>query len=158
MMLVNGAPVADVSVWKQTVAVTPNTNYAFATWVQALWPPNPAQLKFSINGRDLGNLITATLPTCIWTRFYATWNSGSNTSATIAIVNKNTAIQGNDFALDDISFSAVTIKRDSVKITVEKPVVTTISDTSICDGTSLQINTTGASTYGHRQQVCLIHC
>ncbi len=147
MMMVNGAPTPNVNVWKQTIAVTPNTNYAFSTWIQALWPPNPAQLQFSINGKDVGQLITAPLPTCTWTQFYTTWNSGSNTTAVISIVNKNTQIQGNDFALDDISFAPVFIKRDSVVIKVEKPLVKVNADTIICTGGSVQLNAVGAQTY-----------
>ena len=144
----NGSPVADIKVWTQTINVTPNTNYAFSTWIQALWHPNPAKLQFFINGQTIGNLITASLPVCNWTQFYTTWNSGNSTTATIAIVNKNTEIQGNDFALDDISFAPVTIKRDSIVITVEKPpVVHTNNDTLICEGSVVQLNTTGADTY-----------
>ena len=147
MLLVNGAPIGDVSVWNQTVTVTPNTNYAFATWVQALFPPNPAQLSFSINGGDVGTLITASLPTCTWSRFYTTWNSGNNTNASISIINKNTLVQGNDFALDDISFSPVLIKRDSVIISVDKPVVKTNNDTLVCAGNKVQLLASGAATY-----------
>ena len=147
MMLINGSPVADVNVWRQTVTVAPNTNYAFSTWVQALWPPNPAQLKFSINGNDVGALITASLPTCTWTQFYTTWNSGTATSADISIVNKNIAVIGNDFALDDIVFAPVIIKRDSVKITVDTPLVKTTDDLSACEGVQVQLTTTGASVY-----------
>ena len=147
MMLVNGAPVPDVNVWKQTVAVTPNTNYAFSTWIQALYPPNPAQLSFSINGSDIGNLITASLPTCTWTQFFTTWNSGNNTSATISIVNKNTFVQGNDFALDDISFAPVLVERDSVKINVDTPFIKSNNDSSVCLGSKIQLNTSGALSY-----------
>lgn len=147
MMLVNGSPVADVKVWTQTIPVVPNTNYAFSTWIQALWPPNPAQLQFSINNNTIGSLITAQLPTCNWSEFYVTWNSGNATSATISIVNKNTLITGNDFALDDISFAPIIIARDSVKITVDSPRINTNTDTSICKGSSLQFNTSGGSSY-----------
>ncbi len=147
MLLVNGSPVANVNVWRQTVAVTPNTNYAFSSWIQALYPPNPAQLSFSINGSDIGTLITASLPTCTWSQFYTTWNSGSNTTATISIVNKNTIVQGNDFALDDISFAPVVIKRDSIKITIDTPIVKTITDTSVCRNTPVQLTSIGAVTY-----------
>jgi gliding motility-associated-like protein len=147
MMLVNGSPTPDVHVWRQTVTVTPNTNYAFSTWIQALWDPNPAQLQFSINGNTIGNTITASLPTCTWKQFYATWNSGNTTTAVISIVNKNTIVQGNDFALDDIAFSPILVKRDSVRITVERPLVRTSNDTTICIGTSAQLNTTGAASY-----------
>jgi gliding motility-associated-like protein len=147
MMMVNGSPTIGAKVWQQTVAVAPNTNYAFSTWIQSVSAPNPAQLQFSINGKTVGNTITASLPTCTWTRFYTTWNSGNNTSADISIVNNNTIAAGNDFALDDISFAPVFIKRDSVKITVERPVVTTNNDTTICIGGSVQLNATGAQSY-----------
>jgi gliding motility-associated-like protein len=147
MLLVNGAPVADVNVWKQTIAVTPNTNYAFSTWIQALWPPNPAQLQFSINGKAVGTTITATLPTCTWTQFYTTWNSGNNSSAVISIVNKNIQVQGNDFALDDISFAPVTIMKDSIAVNLDHPTVTASNDTTMCNGSSVQLHASGGSTY-----------
>ena len=147
MMLINGAPEPDIEIWKQTVTVTPNTNYAFSAWIQALYPPNPAQLQFSINGRDIGNLITAGLPTCTWTQFYTTWNSGADTSSVISIINKNIQVHGNDFALDDISFAAVFIKRDSVKINVNTPFIQSINDSTICSGSQIQMNTSGAANY-----------
>ncbi len=148
MMLVNGSPVADVEVWEQTVAVTPNTNYVFSTWVQALWAANPAQLQFSINGSELGVPIIASLPVCNWTQFYTTWNSGSATSAVISIVNKNTTVSGNDFALDDISFAPVFIQRDSLRVTVDTAFVNiSNNDTTICSGASVQLSSSGAMQY-----------
>ncbi|MGF2411356.1 MAG: gliding motility-associated C-terminal domain-containing protein [Ferruginibacter sp.] len=147
MLLVNGSPAPNVVVWSQAVSVIPNTNYAFSTWIQALYPPNPAQLSFSINGLSIGSLITASLPTCNWTQFYTTWNSGNNSSASISIVNKNTIVLGNDFALDDISFSPVSIKKDSVKINIDTPVVSTIADVIQCSGIPTQLTATGASVY-----------
>ncbi|MEJ7736660.1 MAG: gliding motility-associated C-terminal domain-containing protein [Chitinophagaceae bacterium] len=108
---------------------------------------NPAQLGFSINGKDIGNVITASLPVCTWTQFYTTWNSGNNNTATISMVNKNIQVQGNDFALDDISFAPVIYRRDSVIIKVERPVIKTNNDTVICNGSSVQLNTTGAANY-----------
>lgn len=147
MMMVNGSPAPDVEVWKTTVPVVANTNYAFSTWICSISVPNPAQLAFSINGNSIGNLITASLPPCNWVQFYTTWNSGSAVSATIAIINKNTIANGNDFALDDISFSGLSIKHDSVKITVDHPIVITNNNTTICEGNNVQLNTTGASAY-----------
>ncbi len=147
MMLVNGSATADLEVWKTTVTVTPNTNYSFSTWISSISNPNPAQLAFSINGNSLGSLINASVPPCNWKQFYTTWNSGNATSATISIINKNTIFFGNDFALDDISFSPVYIKRDSIKITVDTPVINTNPDLAVCEGTQTQLATTGASTY-----------
>jgi gliding motility-associated-like protein len=56
-------------------------------------------------------------------------------------------LQGNDFALDDISFAPVFIFRDSVIIDVEKPVVRTNNDTIVCTNSPVQLNATGGSQY-----------
>jgi len=147
MMIVNGSAVLNMVVWKQTINVTPHTNYAFATWIMSAISTNPAQLQFSINDKNLSGMISAPGTTCNWTQFYTTWNSGNSTTATIAIVNQNLQAAGNDFALDDISFAEVLIKRDSVKITVEKPVVTASNDTTICIGSEALLKATGAVDY-----------
>jgi gliding motility-associated-like protein len=127
MMLVNGSPVAGARVWTQTIAVTPNTNYAFSTWLQSLYPQNPASLQFAINNFNLGNTISASGVACQWNQFSSVWNSGSNTTATITIVNNNTIAAGNDFALDDIFFGTVTTKTDSFKVLI----------TGFCDSINL---------------------
>lgn len=147
MLLVNGSSVPDLEVWKTTVTVSPNTNYVFSTWISSISNPNPAQLAFSINGVAIGSLITASVPPCNWNQFYTTWNSGNSTVATISIINKNTVAFGNDFALDDISFAPIIISRDSVKITVDTPLINTSSDSAICSGSSIQINSSGALNY-----------
>lgn len=148
MMMVNGAVQTNINVWKQTIPVLPNTNYAFSTWVQSVYPQNPAQLQFSINGILVGDLFNADNSTCIWNEFYSTWNSGNSTSATISIVNMNSIREGNDFALDDISFSEYVLKQDSIRVTViDLPVFNAGNDTSICKGSSVQLNATGAFAY-----------
>ena len=147
MMVVNGSPVLNMVVWQQTITVTPNTNYAFSTWIASAISTNPALLQFSINGLTLGSLISAPATTCNWTQFYATWNSGNNTTATISIVNQNLQFTGNDFALDDISFGEVLIKRDMIRVNVETPVVTASADATICPGDNIQLNATGAAEY-----------
>ncbi|WP_462252093.1 PKD domain-containing protein [Ferruginibacter sp.] len=147
MMLVNGATTPGTIVWRETVNVTANTNYNFACWVQSIYFAEPAQLQFSINNILIGSVFSPGSTTCNWQRFFSNWNSGSNTTAIISIVNLNTVAGGNDFALDDISFAPVSIKRDSVKITVDTPVVNTIADVSVCAGVPVQLNATGASTY-----------
>jgi gliding motility-associated-like protein len=147
MMMVNGSGTLNSIVWQQTITVTPNTNYAFSTWLQAVHPTSPAQLQFSINGQPLGNTINASATPCSWNQFYTTWNSGNNTTAVISVVNRNTGVAGNDFALDDISFAPVFIQRDSVRITVDKPVINASKDTAFCPGTSFQLNATGAASY-----------
>ena len=149
MLLINGASVQNAKIWMQTISVTPNSNYAFSTWIQSLHATNPAILKFSINGNIIGNNITAGGIVCQWSKFFATWNSGNSTTAIISIINNNTVSVGNDFALDDISFNQVIMKQDSVKITVNPPptIIGSGLPNSICQSDSSQLNASGASSF-----------
>ncbi|HWB26411.1 MAG TPA: LamG-like jellyroll fold domain-containing protein [Chitinophagaceae bacterium] len=139
MMLINGNPQPDLKVWSETITVMPNTNYAFSAWVQPIYGVNPAALQFYINGKTIGNIFNAELPTCNWKQFFVTWNSGDTDKADISIINKNIQVLGNDFALDDISFAAVSIKYDSVNINVDSVAVNIAPDTAICAGTTVQL-------------------
>jgi gliding motility-associated-like protein len=145
MMMVNGATIPDAVVWNQSVNITPNTNYVFSTWVSSLTAASPAQLSFSINGIPIGNLIMASQPPCSWTQFNISWNSGNYTTASLSIVDKNIAAAGNDFIIDQISFAPVSIKRDSVKITVDKPVITVGGTNLFCQGLTGQIIASGSA-------------
>lgn len=147
MLIVNGSIEPNVNVWSQTINIQPNTSYAFSIWLQTLSPGSPEQLQFSINDKPLDDIFQASANTCEWKQFYTIWNSGNSTTAVISIVNMNQVASGNDFTLDDISFAPVSIKKDSVVITVEKPLVRTNRDTTVCIGSLVPLNTTGAASY-----------
>ncbi len=102
MMAVNGAGVAGVVVWQQVVTVTPATIYDFSAWLSSWTSASPATMNFTVNGSTIGSL--AANGVTQWVEFVSTWNSGGSTTATIRIVNTNTAELGNDFALDDLYF------------------------------------------------------
>lgn len=148
MMMVNGSSISGAKVWSQTVSVLPNTNYSFSVWIQSLAALNPARLKFSINNNVLGDDIIAGNTACEWKQYYTVWNSGNATSAIITIVNNNTISDGNDFAIDDISFSKVDFNYDSVIINVaSRPNVKVGNDMSVCEGQSVQLGASGATVY-----------
>jgi hypothetical protein len=111
MMAVNGATTAGLAVWSQSVAVTTNTDYAFSAWVASWWHDSPAELQFLINGNPVG-IFNASSTTGDWQEFSTTWNSGSDTTATVEIVDLNTDSGGNDFTLDDLSLRAELIHVD----------------------------------------------
>ncbi len=148
MLLVNGSPALNKKIWCETInGLKPNTNYSFAAWVQSLSLENFAQLQFYINGNIIGTTFTASSTACLWKQFFAEWNSGTNTTANICIVNKNTLTAGNDFGLDDISFTEQLIKQDTVKITISTATVNAGKDSAICPGASVQLNASGATKY-----------
>src|ERR1035437_9943769 len=116
-MIINGFPNGNPQpiVWQETITVVPNTNYYFAAWAKSLNDVGPfANLQFNINGTQLG-VPTGALPAGVdnnvgpytWIRFYGTWNSGANTSAILSITDLQSALNGNDFGLDDISFGTL---------------------------------------------------
>jgi hypothetical protein len=142
MLLINGATAANVPVYCQTVTIQPNTNYAFSTWLVSFTVP-VSQLQFSINGVLVGSIFSGSSTLCDWRRFYYVWNSGNSSTATICIVNQNTSASGNDFGLDDISFSELCSSTDSVTITVN-PVSSSSTQVSVCPNT-LPYSWNGAS-------------
>ena len=117
MLVLNGAPNFQ-DVWCQTITVLPNSYYNFEAWVASVISSSPAQLQFSINGTNIGNIFNATSSTCVWEQFNAIWFSGATTNAEICIVNLNTQPSGNDFAIDDIAFYELCPSTDEVTITL----------------------------------------
>jgi hypothetical protein len=90
-----------------------NTDYYFSGWVASAFPASPVQLQVAVDGSQVaGHIIlgdfTASSTAGVWQQFYFTWNSGLNTGAQLSIIDLNTArVDGNDFALDDLSFETV---------------------------------------------------
>lgn len=147
MMVINGAGTPNTSIWCQTIPVIPNTNYAFSTWLTTVVVSSPAVLQFSINGVILAQPFTAPSTNCTWQQFYEVWNSGSATVAEICIVNQNTSMSGNDFALDDISFKRFCLATDSVTVFIQQVNADAGSDTSVCIGDTVFLNASGGVKY-----------
>ena len=148
MMMVNGSPAAGVNVWTQKVDVQPNTDFEICSWIQSIASSNAAVLQFFINGVPLGNAVTAGA-SCTWQQLQRTWHSDSSTEAILSLVNQNTLLWGNDFALDDISFIPITLLRDSVTISVHSnPRVSAGKAHDIdCSRPTTELHVSGASSY-----------
>ena len=80
--------------------------------------PSPAELHFTINGVQIGSDITLSDQDGQWSQFSASWNSGTSSVATITLVDLNTVAIGNDFALDDVSFSGPAVVPEPSTFTV----------------------------------------
>ena len=119
-MMVNGFSGLDNPskiVWKQTVTVTPNTDYEFSCFVanlnQSIYGQIfPAKLQLKINGQNVGAQYN--LPSDNnWHEWpiVPVWNSGSYTQAIVEIHDNYTGLEnlGDDFALDDLSFTPIVV-------------------------------------------------
>ncbi len=108
MLVLNGSTSSDVTVWEQSVAVAPGTDYVLSYWVSSWYATAPAQLESFINGVSLGTAI-APATTGQWVQVSYAWNAGTDSLATIRLVDNALAYSGNDFAIDDISFTGQTV-------------------------------------------------
>ena len=147
MLIARNNALTNDTVWLQTVTVIPNTTYQFSTYVQSLQIPSSINLELVINGNAVVENISPA-GSCTWQQHAVLWNSGNTSSVTLAIQNKSNNSGIDDyFAIDDIKFSPWSIKKDTVRITVDTPVISTRADTSICESVTVELNTSGAATY-----------
>lgn len=145
MMVINGASTANVTVWTENISVTANTTYIFSVWLASANSESPGQLNFSINGTQLGSTFQLSSTTGLWQNFTTTWSSGSSTTASIGLVNQNTASVGNDFAMDDVVFAPITVKTINVTLNAT-PVLSVTSTVSACSGYDLTTAISGYDT------------
>ena len=109
MLIANGHPEADQRVWEQTTPVFSNAFYVLTYYLSSCVPDNnPASIQCSVNGAPLGSVGAPPTPGT-WTEVSYFWSSGTNGSATIALLDMETALGGNDFVIDDISFCCIKI-------------------------------------------------
>jgi large repetitive protein len=119
MMVADGSTfnLGNDRVWCQTIPVKTGQNYTFSYWVQSLTSNNLANLEVTINGVSVGTAL-APAATCTWQQRTYVWNSGASTTAQICIYDRVTQTSGNDFALDDLSFTTSVTCNLSASVTV----------------------------------------
>jgi chitodextrinase len=110
MMIVNGATSGGEKVWESDspIGVKKNTQYVFSYWLASTYHTNLAAIKCKINGVNVGKESAPATPG-EWKQVSYVWNSGNEKTATIRLVDTVKEAGGNDFAIDDIVFSAVPI-------------------------------------------------
>ncbi|HYV92290.1 MAG TPA: T9SS type A sorting domain-containing protein [Chitinophagales bacterium] len=98
------------SMWSESVAVQPNTNYTFSLWILNTYSNTnvitPIQVK--INNVNVGSPINSPAPYVYytWIQGSVTWNSGSATTANISLHDISGVNYANNVGLDDISFKS----------------------------------------------------
>jgi len=110
-MVFNGSGALPIA-WQQNVDVVAGTTYYFSAYALSVNNVSPfAQLQFNINGSQLGTVAvlgagaTAVAGPFNWVRFFGQYVATTTGSIVISIVDLETSLSGNDFAIDDVSFS-----------------------------------------------------
>ncbi len=136
-MIVNGHTQSNKLVWGMTLNVQAHSYYDFTLWMTNLSPGGGTlgymrpKLKIKINNVVVVNEYD--MPVVYSNRGYwnqmpvVSWYSGNNTTARIEIFDTCTTDNGNDFGLDDLSF---TYQYTNVVNAVDDP-VTTCFETSV---------------------------
>ncbi len=127
MLVADGSITGTDKIWYTPIAipVLPGKNYTFSYFLAAVVSGGPAKLEVLINGVSINPIATAgTISTtpglpCFWAEHSYIWNSGTNTTATISIIDRET-VGNNDFAIDDLYFreTPTCLYQKSVAITV----------------------------------------
>lgn len=106
MLIVNGAPAENQTVWSETLNLDPNTEYVFSIWAANVYPTSPPALTFSVGNHQVGPAFSVP-GLAEWTLFQFDFLSAQGGQSVLSIVDTNTVRFGNDFALDDISLKPV---------------------------------------------------
>jgi gliding motility-associated-like protein len=130
MLVADGSTSGTARVWysQMPITVLPGKNYTFSYFLTSVVNGGPAKIEVLINNSAVGALATAPSSSCLWEEHSYVWNSGTNTTAVITLIDRETLLNNNDFAIDDLYFreSPTCNYQKSVTITVNPNVAPTV--------------------------------
>lgn len=124
----DAATTAGSYIWEQTVNVVAGKTYEFSAWVanidtNAVTNPsgNPLpQANIFINGNPLFTpYIPISSTTCLWQKISQTWTATTTGPISLRVDEISKVNNGNDFAIDDITFGTPGTQTDTVSVTVQ---------------------------------------
>ena len=129
----NGSTTANLVVWQQPVAFPPGAQVTMNYWILTLATP-ASSIRTKVNGVQVGQVLSAPLTVGVWTQHTQTFTAGTGPTTLIALESVFTASAGNDFSLDDISFTYTCQDSDTLNV-IGKPrpnFSVTLTDTTGC--------------------------
>jgi len=142
MMVVDGDTASGSVIFEDTVLVEAGRKYIFSVWMSSIHIDyeNPPYLQFTIEDEMLGFIDADSIPR--WKQFYTIWKANTSGKVAVRIENRNTLWNGNDFALDDIQFSEISLElRDTVHIKVDQAFELALGDDEdICPTDSILLD------------------
>lgn len=136
-MVING-DYPGALIFSQTLIVKPNTYYVFSTWVanqDKLLSDVPPKFKLNItgissSGQDIiythsSNEIPTSNKIASWIQIGSIFNSKGYTNVKVDFISMGPAANGNDYAIDDIFLSEVTINPNIVQTSKNVENITT---------------------------------
>jgi hypothetical protein len=106
MMIFNGATAANQTLWQQDVTVSTGNTYRLEFYARSAYPDSPATISITATVNALSTTFNLPANTNGWVHFSMDFTANVDPT-TIRLVDTNLAAGGNDFAIDDISLTAV---------------------------------------------------
>lgn len=114
MMVINGSGTPDSIIWSEgaigggpALLGAANSAYTFSFWLASVYPASPANLQLWVNGAQVEGATFAALGgggnLGHWQNFSYSGVTGAGGLQSVSLTNRNLQLNGNDFALDDMS-------------------------------------------------------
>lgn len=149
MLILDGDQTVGKRAYYITLYVVKGRFYNFSTWLHNVHRDlkNPAKLRFYAGTSQLG-AIDFPPNNRNWVQFSTQWIADTTGFVEVGIINQNTFGDGNDFAIDGMSFSEYATKHDSVVVTVNAlpQLVMLAKPDTLCRGISTILTATGADS------------
>jgi len=133
-MLVNGSTGGNKILWRQIVSFPPGVQVTVKWWMLTFVTP-PGSLQLKLQGANIGNPVSTPNSSGSWSQAIRTFTVPVSGSAIINLVTTSSALSGNDFGIDDISFHYDCESYDTVWISPKSDAQIFLDSTSLfaCD-------------------------
>ena len=108
-MVVNGSDSGVGPTWAQQVAVSPEADYTMSGWFALCYSADVSLLMQVADGTAViaSTSFSVVQPAAVWQQVSFTFYNGSASSLSVEIWDTNRQFGGNDYAIDDLSLTAV---------------------------------------------------
>ncbi len=107
MMVVNGGANSSERFWIQSLNFIADQEYEFRMFATNAFDASPAQIALDLNGSLIETFDSSGISLGDWTLFETTFTPASDGVMELSLRNLNIVSFGNDFAIDDLSVTAV---------------------------------------------------
>lgn len=115
-MLINGSTTSNRMLWQQNISFPPNTTITMEWWMLTFVTPSGSVI-LKVNGQNIGSSVSTPSTTGVWRRSQFTFTSPNSTgTSNVQIITVSSLVAGNDFGIDDISFSYACESYDTIYV------------------------------------------
>lgn len=139
-MLVNGATGTNKILWRQTKTFPPGAQVTMRWWALSFVSP-AGQLQLKLSGTNIGGAASTPTSTGVWQQTSRTFTAPASGTATLNLITLAGPGSGNDFGIDDISFTYTCEAYDTVWISSKSDAQILLDSMSIfgCDSVCFEL-------------------